>query len=99
MKTNLFGTSCALITALCSLPATALPSQQLESRQFKDGVNLCGSGPGWASVHGIGNSDFSGQHCETQYGGDFTPINGIEVWTKPNGDHVAGKSLKNMESL
>ena len=52
----------------------------------------CATGPGWASpVHFIGSKDETGKNCETQYGKDYTPIVGIEVWRNGNhDDRIAG---------
>ena len=55
----------------------------------------CSPGPGWAFVDAIGDTrdgDGYTDSCETSYGNDYTPVSGIEVWTKGTGDHIAGMS-------
>ena len=53
--------------------------------------SACSTGPGWAPVELIGNSDTSNEQCVTQWGGDYTPIQGMEVWRDgANDDIIAG---------
>ncbi len=87
-----------LFKSLCSIGFTAsvilnvaTPSNAAAVR--KRGTD-CDVGPGWAQpVLSIGGGDSSDSSyvyaCETQYGGDHTPVSGIEVWRK--GDDTGGR--------
>ena len=86
---NVFSTSftISVIVALASLADAAA----LDKR----GTN-CDTGPGWASpVLSIGASGYDSNDgyvysCETSFGNDYTPVSALEVWTKGDGDHIAG---------
>jgi hypothetical protein len=57
----------------------------------------------WAPVSQVGTSDDSDSYvksCETQYGGDYTPVSGIEVWRKgdSNGGRIAGMRASSFTS-
>ena len=63
--------------------ATAVPST---TRSIRERDSDCANGPGWAlpvlSIGGQGGT----YYCETSYGNDYSPVSGIEVWRKGDGD-------------
>ena len=70
--------------------ATAAGTSDNSSLTKQD--SRCDEGPGWASLHQIGWSEIPNRQCETQYGRDYTPVTGIEVWRKGDeeGTIIAG---------
>lgn len=74
----------------------AVPSNAAAVRKRS---TACDQGPGWASpVLSIGASGYDSSDtsyvyaCETQFGSDYTPVSGIEVWRKgdDNGGRISG---------
>lgn len=66
----------------------------LEAREVLKRDGGCPNAPpgGWAlPVYFIGDSSDDPQ-CATQFGKDYTPISGIEVWRSGDGDHIAGET-------
>ena len=80
--------------------AIAVPSNDAAVMRRQDPASDCATGPGWASpVLFIGSSGSGGSYvssCETQWGGDYTPITGIEVWRKGDdeGGRIAGMDAR-----
>ena len=90
----MFGSLCSIGLAISIGFATAVPSN---ARSIRERDSDCGTGPGWAlpvlSIGGEGGT----YNCETSYGNDYSPISGIEVWRKgdgdDDGDRIAGMSV------
>ena len=84
---------CAISFVISSLLATSNPTNAVALN--KRSTN-CDTGPGWASpvlsigASGYGPNDGYDYSCETSFGNDYTPVSALEVWTKGDGDHIAG---------
>ena len=77
--------SIGLAISLTSAPAVPATDAQLTKR------DACDTGPGWASpvyTIGGGNPKYT-TSCETQFGGDYSPLTVIEVWRA--GDSIGGR--------
>ena len=90
----MFGSLYSIGLAISVGFATAVPSN---ARSIRERDSDCGTGPGWAlpvlSIGGQGGT----YNCETSYGNDYSPVSGIEVWRKgdgdDDGDRIAGMSV------
>ena len=90
----MFGSLCSIGLAISVGFATAVPSNAGSIRKRDSD---CANGPGWAlpvlSIGGRGGT----YNCETSYGNDYSPVSGIEVWRKgdgdKDGDRIAGMNV------
>lgn len=85
---GLFKSLCSIGFIASIILNVAVPSNAAAVR--KRGT-YCDTGP-WAPVFTVGAADDSNPYvksCETQYGGDYTPVSSIEVWRK--GDSTGGR--------
>ena len=91
---QMFGSLYSIGLAISVGFATAVPSN---ARSIQERDSDCANGPGWAqpvlSIGGRGGT----YNCETSYGNDYSPVSGIEVWRKgdgdDDGDRIAGMSV------
>lgn len=91
---QLFGNLYSIALAIIVGFATTVPSN---ARSLQERDSDCANGPGWAlpvlSIGGGGGT----ANCETSYGNDYSPVSGIEVWRKgdgdKSGDRIAGTGV------
>ena len=86
---GIFRSLCSFGLATSIVFAAAVPTK--EAALVKRSTN-CDDGPGWAFPVLFIGGDTTGSQCETQFGHDYTPITGIEVWRKgdDDGGRIAG---------
>ena len=81
---HMFGGLWAIGLAISVGLVTAVPST---ARSIQERDSDCANGPGWAlPVHTIGGQGGT-YYCETSFGNDYSPVSGIEVWRKGDGDN------------
>ena len=91
---QMFGSLGSIGLAMSVAFVTAIPSN---ARSLRQRDSDCANGPGWAlpvlSIGGTGGT----YYCETSYGNDYSPVSGIEVWRKgdgdKDGDRISGMSV------